>query len=52
MNLTPKLRAKIIELFKDGYSVAELANTYYKRVSDIERVLREAMIEQDRKEPK
>jgi hypothetical protein len=44
MNLTNKLKAKIVGQFCAGHSIAEIAGWYDKSCTQIEAVLRECML--------
>lgn len=47
MNLTIKLRHKIVEMFKGGASIADIAHWYEKDGATIENVLREGLLTKD-----
>jgi len=46
MNLTKSLRSKIVEMFKGGASIGEIAHWYEKDGPTIEDILREGLLTQ------
>lgn len=50
MRMTKNLKAKILQQFKAGASIAECATWYNQQAIRVEHVIREAMIEADQQE--